>query len=105
MKKRLLSLLLALVMVLGMIPAMAPAANAAGGFIGIGDAELYAGYYLEQGSNTPTTTKPADNYAYYDGIILELHNFVTSYTIRAQNNLVIRLFGYNAAGDVVCYFQ
>jgi len=93
--KRWFSFLLALVMVLGMIPAMAPAANAAVGFIEIGSVKLYSGQYLEQGSDTPTTTKPADNYAYFDGGTLELHNYTNDTWIDAEFGFVIELFGYN----------
>ena len=103
MKKRMISLLLAIVMVLGLIPAIAPAANAAGGYIRFGFIKVPAGSYLEQGKSTATTTKPADNYAYYDGTTLELHNYIDTWLVASDgSDLLIRLYGYNYVHGVVC---
>ena len=103
MKKRIFSLLLTLVMILGMLPAMAQTANAAGNYIRFGIIKIPAGSYLEQGSYTPTTTKPADNYAYYDGTTLELHNYTDAWLVVTEgSDLLIRLYGYNYMHGVDC---
>ena len=41
----------------------------------VGGVLVSDGQYLAQGSTTPTTTKPADNYVYLKSGILTLHNF------------------------------
>ena len=103
MKKRLISFLLVLVMVLSLIPAMALTANAAGNYIRFGFIKVPAGSYLEQGKSTATTTKPADNYAYYDGTTLELHNYIDTWLVASDgSDLLIRLYGYNYVHGVLC---
>ena len=98
MCKRICSFLLVFVLVLGLTPVTALTVRAAGEFIQIGHTNLYAGDYLEQGKSSVTAAKPDDNYAYYDGTVLELHNYVSSEGIAAGADLTIRLFGNNKIG-------
>ena len=61
-----------------------------GGTVYLGGVALENGQYLAQGSSTPTTRKPADNYAYYWNETLTLHNFTIEdqvYLTKEENTL------------------
>lgn len=80
MKKKLLSILLCLCMVVTLLPTVALAASPAAS-VCVGGAQLSAGEYTPDGSEI-TTTKPGDNYAYFEvangTATLTLHNFTYS---------------------------
>lgn len=103
MKKmsKLIGILMVLTLLCCAVFAMTTTASAAvPGNVSIGSVSLYSGYYLKEGSTTPTTTKPSSGgYAYYKDGVLQLYNFdvvstnTTNGIYTSSGDLIIELVG------------
>jgi hypothetical protein len=103
--KRNISKLIGIVVVLNLLccavlAMITTAVAAAPASIKLGSVTVNDGYYLKEGTTSPSTTKPASGgYAYYKSGVLQLYNFdavtTNSDAVSASGDLTVELVGAN----------